>query len=93
MRPAVAGLPDGRRPRGVLGVLGVRLAVVATGHVLLGLVITTAVLLVDLSLPTSVFPVEETFEVKICINLEGWCLMVIHSCSCELVSFHVNSIY
>ena len=61
MRPAVAGLPDGRRPRGVLGVLGVRLAVVAPGHVLLGLAFTAAVLLVDLSLPTSVFPVGEIY--------------------------------
>ena len=64
MRPAVAGLPDGRRPRGVLGVLGVRLAVVATGHVLLGLAVSVAVLLVDLSLPTSVFPVAEILVVK-----------------------------
>ena len=84
MRPAVAGLPDGRRPRGVLGVLGVRLAVVAPGHVLLRLADAVAVLLFDLSLPTSVFPVGEVFVVKICINLEGWCLPTAAAVSCSL---------
>ena len=54
-RPAVAGLADGRRPRGVLGVLGVRRTVVTFAFRVIILAFVT--FLLHLSLPTSVFPV------------------------------------
>ena len=66
-RPAVAGLADGRRPRGVLGVLGVRRTVVTFAFRVIILAFVT--FLLHLSLPTSVFPVVNIPKVIISVTI------------------------